>query len=105
MLVEGTVVRFTRPLAAYLTARQSAGEVRDNRCDGAAAMCVDLILAEITLSICTDVPMSDSRVDACVERIFRFRAARGRRRLSDPKRVPLNHTNRVITNPKSYVRV
>jgi hypothetical protein len=72
LLVEGTVVRFTRPLATYLATRRQAGEVRDIDPMAAAAMCVDLILAEITLSICINVPMSDARVDACVERIADF---------------------------------
>jgi AcrR family transcriptional regulator len=72
LLVEGTAVRFTRPLAAYLEARKRVGEVREIDAMQAAAMCVDLILAEITLSICTDEPMSDARVDACVERISDF---------------------------------
>jgi AcrR family transcriptional regulator len=72
ILLEGTATRFTRPLAAYLEARKRAGEVRGIDMMEAAAMCVDLILAEITLAICTDIPMSDARVDACVEKISDF---------------------------------
>jgi AcrR family transcriptional regulator len=72
ILLEGTATRFTRPLAAYLEARRRAGEVRDIDIMEAAAMCVDLILAEITLAICTDIPMSDARVGHCVEKISDF---------------------------------
>jgi AcrR family transcriptional regulator len=72
LLVEGTAQRFVRPLAAYLVARQRAGELRDINTLDAASMCVDLILAEITLSICTDTPMSETRVEACVEKISDF---------------------------------
>lgn len=72
LLVEGTAERFTRPLAAYLAARKQAGDVRDIDPLEAASMCIDLILAEITLSICTDVPISGARIDACVARITDF---------------------------------
>jgi TetR/AcrR family transcriptional repressor of mexJK operon len=72
LLVEGTLVRFTRPLAAYLEARKQAGDVRDIDALQAAAMCIDLILAEITLSICTDIAISPSRIDECVTRITDF---------------------------------
>jgi TetR/AcrR family transcriptional repressor of mexJK operon len=72
LLLEGTVERFTRPLAAYLDARKRAGEVRDIDPLEAASMCIDLILAEITLSICTDTEISPARIDACVERIADF---------------------------------
>jgi TetR/AcrR family transcriptional repressor of mexJK operon len=72
LLLEGTAARFTRPLAAYLEARKTAGEVREIDTIEAAAMCVDLILAEITQSICTDIAMSQARVDACVGKIADF---------------------------------
>lgn len=72
LLVEGTAQRFTRPLAAYLDAHKQAGEVRDIDTMEAAAMCVDLILAEITLSICTDVPISQLQIDTSVKRIADF---------------------------------
>jgi AcrR family transcriptional regulator len=72
LLVEGTAERFTRPLAAYLEARKQAGDVRDIDTMEAAAMCVDLILAEITLSICTDTAISQARIDACVDKIADF---------------------------------
>jgi AcrR family transcriptional regulator len=72
LLVEGTAERFTRPLAAYLDARKRAGDVRDIDSLAAASMCVDLILAEITLSICTDTAISAARANACVARITDF---------------------------------
>jgi len=72
LLLEGTAARFTRPLAAYLEARKAAGEVREIDTMEAAAMCVDLILAEITQSICTDIAMSQARVDTCVGKIADF---------------------------------
>jgi TetR/AcrR family transcriptional repressor of mexJK operon len=72
LLVEGTLERFTRPLAAYIAARNQAGEVRDIDPLEAASMCIDLILAEITLSICTDTEISQDRIDACVTRIADF---------------------------------
>jgi len=76
LLLEGTMERLTRPLAAYLEARKRAGEVRDVDALGAAGMCVDLILAEITQSICTDTPISAAHMDRCVTRITDF-ALRG----------------------------
>ena len=72
LLVEGTLERFTRPLATYIAARKQAGEVRDIDPMAAAAMCMDLILAEITLSICTDTDILPDRIDACVARIADF---------------------------------
>jgi TetR/AcrR family transcriptional repressor of mexJK operon len=72
LLLEGTAARFTRPLAAYLEARKVAGEVREIDTMEAAAMCVDLILAEITQSICTDVAISQTRIDLCVGKIADF---------------------------------
>ncbi len=72
LLLEGTAERFTRPLAAYLEARKQVGDVRDIDPMEAAGMCIDLILAEITESICTDVPISQARMDGCVARIADF---------------------------------
>jgi AcrR family transcriptional regulator len=72
LLLEGTAERFTRPLAAYLEARKVAGDVREIDTLEAAAMCVDLILAEITQSICTDIAISQARIDACVDKIADF---------------------------------
>ncbi len=72
LLLEGTAERFTRPLAAYLEARRRAGDVRAIDTMEASAMCVDLILAEITLSICTDIAISQARIDACVDKIADF---------------------------------
>jgi AcrR family transcriptional regulator len=72
LLLEGTAERFTRPLAAYLEARRQAGDVRAIDTLEAAAMCVDLILAEITQSICTDIAISQARIDACVDKIADF---------------------------------
>jgi AcrR family transcriptional regulator len=72
LLVEGTQQRFTRPLASYIAARQRAGDVREIDPLQAAGMCIDLILAEITLSVCTDTPISQARLDACIARIADF---------------------------------
>jgi AcrR family transcriptional regulator len=72
LMLEGTAERYTRPLAAYLEARKAAGEVREIDTLEAAAMCVDLIIAEIMLSICTDVPITQARIDASVGRIAEF---------------------------------
>jgi AcrR family transcriptional regulator len=76
LMLEGTAERYTRPLAAYLEARKAAGELRDIDTLEAAGMCVDLILAEITESICTDIPISDERIAALAGRIADF-ALRG----------------------------
>ena len=72
LMLEGTAERYTRPLAAYLEARKAAGEIRDIDTLEAAGMCIDLIIAEITLSICTDIPISQDRIDACAGRIADF---------------------------------
>ena len=76
LLLEGTAERYTRPLAAYLEARKAAGDVREIDTLEASDMCVDLILAEITQSICTDIAISQARIDACTDRIADF-ALRG----------------------------
>jgi hypothetical protein len=70
--LEGTAERYTRPLAAYLEARKAAGDVREIDTMEAAGMCVDLIIAEIMLSICTDIPITQARIDASVGRIAEF---------------------------------
>ena len=72
LLVEGTAERYTRPLAAYLDTRKQAGEVRDVDSLAAAAMCIDLILAEITLSVCTDTAIQAAHADSCATRIADF---------------------------------
>lgn len=72
LMLEGTAERYTRPLAAYLEARKAAGEIREIDTLEAAAMCIDLIIAEITLSICTDIPISQERIDACAGKIADF---------------------------------
>jgi len=72
LLLEGTAERFTRPLAAYLDARKAVGDVREIDTMEASAMCVDLILAEITQSICTDIAISQARIDACTGKIADF---------------------------------
>ena len=72
LMLEGTAERYTRPLAAYLEARKAAGEIREIDTLEAAGMCIDLIIAEITLSICTDIPISQDRIDACDGRIADF---------------------------------
>ena len=72
LMLEGTAERYTRPLAAYLEARKAAGEIREIDTLEAAGMCIDLIIAEITLSICTDIPISQERIDACGSRIADF---------------------------------
>ena len=72
LMLEGTAERYTRPLAAYLEARKAAGELREIDTLEAAGMCVDLIIAEITESICTDIPISEDRIAACSGRISDF---------------------------------
>ncbi len=72
LMLEGTAERYTRPLSAYLEARKAAGELRDIDTLDAAAMCVDLIIAEIMLSVCTDIPISDERIRVCAGRIADF---------------------------------
>ena len=72
LMLEGTAERYTRPLAAYLEARKAAGEIREIDTLEAAGMCIDLIIAEITLSICTDIPISQDRIDACAGKIADF---------------------------------
>ncbi len=72
LMLEGTAERYTRPLAAYLEARKAAGEIRQIDTLEAAGMCIDLIIAELTLSICTDIPISQDRIDACASRIADF---------------------------------
>ena len=72
LMLEGTAERYTRPLAAYLEARKAAGELRDIDTLEAAGMCIDLIIAEITESICTDIPISEDRIAACSSRISDF---------------------------------
>jgi len=72
LMLEGTTERYTRPLAAYLEARKNAGEIREIDTLEAAGMCIDLIIAEITESICTDIPISEDRIAACSSRISDF---------------------------------
>jgi AcrR family transcriptional regulator len=72
LMLEGTAARYTRPLAAYLEARRAAGELREIDTLEAAGMCIDLIIAEITESICTDIPISEDRLAACSSRISDF---------------------------------
>ena len=72
LMLEGTAERYTRPLAAYLEARKAAGELREIDTLEAAGMCIDLIIAEITESICTDIPISEDRIAACSARISDF---------------------------------
>lgn len=69
LLVEGTLERYTRPLAAYLDARKRAGEIRDINSLEAASMCVDLILAEVSRHAYTDRTLPASLIDSCAERI------------------------------------
>ena len=69
LLVEGTLERYTRPLAAYLDARERAGELRDIDGLETASLCLDLILAELSRSIYTDTVPSDERIDDCIARI------------------------------------
>ena len=69
LLVEGTTERYVRPLATYLEARKQAGEVRDIDALAAAAMALDLILAEVGRSVFTDAPVAVLDIDASAERI------------------------------------
>jgi AcrR family transcriptional regulator len=69
LLVEGTIERYGRPLAAYLEARKQAGEVRDIDALQVAAMALDLILAEVGRFTFTDTPTVALDLDASAERI------------------------------------
>lgn len=69
LLVEGTLERYTRPLAAYLEARKRAGELRDIDSLEAASMCIDLIFAEVSRYTYTDRVLPVSQIELCAERI------------------------------------
>jgi len=69
LLVEGTIERFGRPLAAYLDARKRAGEVRDIDTPQVVAMILDLVLADVTRSVFTDDPVVSIDADASADRI------------------------------------
>jgi AcrR family transcriptional regulator len=69
VMVEGTQARYTRPMAAYIAARQAAGEVGDVDPLVAAGLCMDLIFAEIMRAVYTDQPMPPEVIDAAVTRI------------------------------------
>lgn len=72
LMTEGVLERFTRPLAAYLLARQKAGETRDADAAETAALLIDLIFAEIKRCVLTDSTLSKARIDAAVTRIMRL---------------------------------
>jgi len=69
LLVEGTIERYGRPLAAYLDARKLAGEVRDIDTPQVVGMVLDLVLADVTRSVFTDDPVVSVDVDASTDRI------------------------------------
>jgi AcrR family transcriptional regulator len=69
LLVEGTIERYGRPLAAYLDARKRAGEVRDIDTPQVVAMILDLVLADVTRLVFTDVPIVSVDADSSADRI------------------------------------
>lgn len=69
LLVEGTLERYTRPLAAYLDVRKRAGELRDVDTIETASMCIDLINAEISRYAYTDRMLPAAQIDIGVDRI------------------------------------
>jgi AcrR family transcriptional regulator len=69
LLVEGTIERYGRPLAAYLDARKQVGEVRDIDTPRVVGMILDLVLADVTRSVFTDDPVVSIDADASADRI------------------------------------
>lgn len=69
IMVEGTLARYTRPLAAYIEARKTAGDVRDVDAFDTASLCMDLILAEISRSVYSNRPLSPDIIAPAVSRI------------------------------------
>ncbi len=69
VMVEGTLERYTRPLAAYIEARKTAGDVGDVDAFATAGLCMDLILAEITRAVYTDQPLSPEIIGQATARI------------------------------------
>ncbi len=61
--------RFISPLAAWLAERRAKGEVRDIDPLAAAAMCADLIFAEITRAMFREVSLSADDVARAADRI------------------------------------
>lgn len=72
LMTEGVQERFTRPLAAYLRARQKAGETSNIDAAETAALLIDLIFAEIKRCVLTDSTLPKARIDAAVARITRL---------------------------------
>lgn len=72
VMVEGTLARYTRPLAAYIEARKAAGDVQDIDAAESASLCMDLIFAEISRSVYSDTPLSPDSITRAVSRIARL---------------------------------
>ena len=72
IMVEGTLARYTRPLAAYIEARKAAGDVQDVDALDSANLCMDLIFAEITRSVYSDTPLAPDTITRAVSRIARL---------------------------------
>jgi AcrR family transcriptional regulator len=72
LLTEGSAERYTRPLAEWMRRRQQAGEVRALDCGDAAALCVDLVFAEVTRAMFRATPMTAAAIEASAERIARL---------------------------------
>jgi AcrR family transcriptional regulator len=69
IMVEGTLARYTCPLAAYIEARKAAGDVQDIDAFDSASLCIDLIFAEITRAVYSDTPLSADAIKRAVDRI------------------------------------
>ena len=72
LLVEGTLARYTRPLAAYIEARKAAADVQDIDAAESASLCMDLIFAEISRAVYSDTPLSPDTITRAVSRIARL---------------------------------
>jgi AcrR family transcriptional regulator len=69
LLVEGTIERYGRPLAAYLDARKQAGEVREIDTPQVVGMILDLVLADVTRAVFTDDTVVSVDADTSAARI------------------------------------
>ncbi len=61
--------RFVVPLAGFIDGRRRAGEIRKIEPMAVAAMCVDLIFAEITRAMFRDTPLTPDEIAGAADRI------------------------------------
>ena len=69
LLTGATMERFIGPLASYLEHRKAKGEIRDIDALASAAMCADLIFAEITRAMFREVQLSPHDIVRAADRI------------------------------------